>query len=102
MINSKNILETIKMVDELKFDIRTITLGISLLDCADTDGKKSRDKIYDKIARMSDNFVATVEKTEKEFGIPIINKRISKMFSFFKNNKYVKVKNLNCLTKMIK
>lgn len=77
MINSKNILETIKMVDELKFDIRTITLGISLLDCADTDGKKSREKIYDKITRMSDNFVATVEKTEKEFGIPIINKRIS-------------------------
>ena len=77
MIKSKNILETIKMVDELKFDIRTITLGISLLDCADTDGGKSRIKIYDKIARLSEHFVETVEKTEKEFGIPIINKRIS-------------------------
>ena len=77
MIKSKNILETIKMVDELKFDIRTITMGISLLDCADTNGEKSRIKIYDKIARLSENFVKTVEETEKEFGIPIINKRIS-------------------------
>ena len=77
MIKSKNILETLKMVDELKFDIRTITMGISLLDCADTDGEKSRIKIYDKIARLSENFVKTAEQTEKEFGIPIINKRIS-------------------------
>ncbi|HAQ42133.1 MAG TPA: hypothetical protein DCM73_15730 [Clostridiales bacterium] len=77
MVNSKNILETIKMVDELKFDIRTITMGISLLDCADTDGKKSRDKIYDKIAKVSEHFVETAEMSEKEFGIPIINKRIS-------------------------
>ncbi len=77
MVNSKNILETIKMVDELKFDIRTITMGISLLDCADTNGKKSRDKIYDKIAKVSEHFVETAEMSEKEFGIPIINKRIS-------------------------
>lgn len=77
MINYKNILETINMVDKLKFDIRTITMGISLLDCADTDGQKSRNKIYDKITRLSEHFVETVEKTEKEFGIPIINKRIS-------------------------
>ncbi len=77
MINYKNILETINMVDKLKFDIRTITMGISLLDCADTDGQKSRNKIYDKITRLSEHFVETAEKTEKEFGIPIINKRIS-------------------------
>jgi uncharacterized protein (UPF0210 family) len=77
MIKSKNIIETVKMVDELKFDIRTITMGISLLDCADSDGEKSRIKIYDKIARLSEHFVETVEATEKEFGIPIINKRIS-------------------------
>lgn len=77
MMNSKNILEAVKMVDELKFDIRTITMGISLLDCADTDGKKSRDKIYDKITAVSQHFVETAENTEKEFGIPIINKRIS-------------------------
>lgn len=77
MINSKNILETIKMVDELKFDIRTITMGISLLDCSDTNGQISRNKIYEKIVRISKNFVKIVEKTEKEFGVPIINKRIS-------------------------
>jgi uncharacterized protein (UPF0210 family) len=77
MIKSKNIIETVKMVDELKFDIRTITMGISLLDCADSNSEKSRIKIYDKIARLSEHFVETVEATEKEFGIPIINKRIS-------------------------
>jgi uncharacterized protein (UPF0210 family) len=52
-------------------------MGISLLDCADTDGNKARTKIYDKILRTSENFVKTVELTEKEYGIPIINKRIS-------------------------
>ena len=77
MINTKNILETIKMVDKHNFDIRTITMGISLLDCADTDGKKSRIKIYDKITKLTENFVKIAEQTEKEFGIPIINKRIS-------------------------
>jgi len=77
MINTKNILETIKMVDRLNFDIRTVTMGISLLDCADSDGKKSRDKIYDKITRIAQYFVKIAEQTENEFGIPIINKRIS-------------------------
>lgn len=77
MIKANNIIETIKMVDELKFDIRTVTLGISLLDCADTSGEKARTKIYDKITMMAENFVTIAEKTEKEFGIPIINKRIS-------------------------
>ncbi len=77
MINTRNILETIKMVDKYNFDIRTVTMGISLLDCADTDGEKSRIKIYDKITRLSEHFVEIAEKTEKEFGIPIINKRIS-------------------------
>lgn len=77
MIKTKNILEAIKMVDELKFDIRTVTFGISLLDCADTNGEKSRQKIYDKIAKLTENFVKIAEKTEKEYGIPIINKRIS-------------------------
>ena len=77
MIKTKHILETIKMVDELKFDIRTVTMGISLLDCADTDGAKARQKIYDKITRLTEEFVKTAEKTEREFGVPIINKRIS-------------------------
>ena len=77
MINTTNILETVKMVDDLKFDIRTITMGISLLDCIDSDGNKSRIKIYDKITRLTENFVQTAELTEREYGIPIINKRIS-------------------------
>ncbi|HHZ01439.1 MAG TPA: PFL family protein [Tissierellia bacterium] len=77
MIKTKHILETIKMVDELKFDIRTVTMGISLLDCADTDGEKARQKIYDKITKLTEDFVKTAEKTEREFGVPIINKRIS-------------------------
>lgn len=77
MINTKNVIETIKMVDKYKFDIRTITMGISLIDCCDTDGEKSRQKIYDKITRSAEKLVTTVETVEKEYGIPIINKRIS-------------------------
>ena len=77
MINRNNIMETIGMVEKNKFDIRTITMGISLLDCAHEDGKISRQKIYDKITKKAKNFVKTVEEVEREYGIPIINKRIS-------------------------
>nr|WP_207670929.1 PFL family protein [Caloramator sp. E03] len=76
-MNNKNILETINMIEKEKLDIRTITMGISLLDCCDSDGKKSRKKIYDKITRLAENLVKTGEEIEMEFGIPIINKRIS-------------------------
>lgn len=77
MINRNKIMETIGMVEKNKFDIRTITMGISLLDCAHEDGKISRQKIYDKIIKRAENFVKTVEDVEREYGIPIINKRIS-------------------------
>jgi uncharacterized protein len=77
MINRDYIMETISMVEKNKFDIRTITMGISLLDCASEDGKRSRQKIYDKITKKSEHLVKTVEAVEKEYGIPIINKRIS-------------------------
>lgn len=77
MINRGNILETLKMIDKQNFDIRTITLGISLMDCIDSSGKKSRIKIYDKIMNYAENLVPTVEIVEKEYGIPVINKRIS-------------------------
>jgi uncharacterized protein len=77
MINRDDILDTINMVEKNKFDIRTITMGISLLDCADQDGKRSRQKIYEKITRTAEHLVRTVEEVEKEYGIPIINKRIS-------------------------
>lgn len=77
MLNAKDILETITMIDEENLDIRTITMGISLLDCADSDMGKLCDKVYDKITRRAEHLVATGETIEKELGIPIINKRIS-------------------------
>lgn len=77
MINRNKIMETIGMVEKNKFDIRTITMGISLLDCAHEDGEISRQKIYDKITKKAENFVKTVEEVEREYGIPIINKRIA-------------------------
>ena len=56
-INSQNILETIKMIEEEKLDIRTITMGISLLDCIDSDGDKAREKIYNKITTYAKDLV---------------------------------------------
>lgn len=76
-METKQILETIKMIEEEKLDIRTITMGISLLDCIDSDGVKARQKIYDKITRLAGNLVSAGEAISSEFGIPIINKRIS-------------------------
>lgn len=72
-----NIFETIRMIEEEKLDIRTITMGISLLDCIDSDGEQARKKIYDKIVTKAKDLVATGENIETEYGIPIINKRIS-------------------------
>ncbi len=77
MLKTSEIIETIRMIDEENLDIRTITAGISLLDCADSSGAKSREKIYEKITRIAENLVATGEQIEREYGIPIINKRIS-------------------------
>ncbi len=77
MINVDDILETIKMIEEENLDIRTITMGFSLLDCADSDIDASCNKIYDKITRKAEKLVETGEKLEATLGIPIINKRIS-------------------------
>ncbi len=77
MLNTKDILETIRMIDDENLDIRTITMGISLLDCADSDIKRSADKVYDKICRLAEKLVPTGCDIEKMYGIPIINKRIS-------------------------
>jgi len=77
MINYNNVFETVQMIDKEKLDIRTITMGISLLDCCDTDGAVAREKIYTKLMREAKELVKTVEDVEKEYGIPIINKRIS-------------------------
>jgi len=70
-------METVKMLDEEKLDIRTITMGISLLDCCDSDGKRARQRIYEKIMRMALNLVKVGEDLELEYGVAIINKRIS-------------------------
>lgn len=76
-LNQGDILETIKMIQEECLDIRTITMGISLLDCIDSDIDKACVKIYEKITRLAENHVKTGEEIEKRYGIPIINKRLS-------------------------
>ena len=77
MLNQKDILSTISMIDQQNLDIRTITMGISLLDCCRSDPKAACDKIYDKITTSAANLVKTGEDIEAELGIPIVNKRIS-------------------------
>ncbi|MDE7278686.1 MAG: PFL family protein [Oscillospiraceae bacterium] len=77
MINVHDILETIRMIQDECLDIRTITMGISLLDCIDSDIDKACGKVYDKITRCAQNLVRVGEDIEKEYGIPIINKRLS-------------------------
>ena len=77
MVNDKNILETLEMITNEHLDVRTITMGISLHSCVESDLKKCCDKIYDKICKKAEKLVATGQEIEKEYGIPIINKRIS-------------------------
>ncbi|MBE7048687.1 MAG: PFL family protein [Ruminococcaceae bacterium] len=77
MLNSLEILETVKMIAEEHLDIRTVTMGISLLSCAGEDAQQVSDKVYDKIIRQAEKLVKTAEDIEAEYGIPIINKRIS-------------------------
>jgi len=77
MINTTEILETIRMIEAENLDVRTITMGISLKDCADADGESARKKIYDKITYHAQNLVKVGDEIALEFGIPIINKRIS-------------------------
>ena len=77
MININEVIETNKMIDKENLDVRTITLGISLLDCIDSDLTKLCDNVYKKITTMAKDLVATGEEIGKEFGVPIVNKRIS-------------------------
>lgn len=77
MINTRDILETITMIQDEDLDIRTITMGISLLDCADSDIDKSCEKVYNKIYSKTKDLVNTGEAIEKKYGIPIVNKRVS-------------------------
>ncbi len=71
------ILQTIRMVQMENLDIRTVTMGISLLDCADSDFEKMKDNVYTKITKYAKNLKSVAEETSQEFGVPIINKRIS-------------------------
>ena len=77
MINLYEVQETNKMIEESNLDVRTITMGISLLDCCDTDVDKVCENIYNKITTQAKNIVSTGCEIENEFGIPIVNKRIS-------------------------
>ena len=77
MIDLKEIFETQHMIDREHLDIRTITMGISLRDCADGDPKRATEKIYEKITRSAERLVSVGEDIEREMGIPIVNKRIS-------------------------
>ncbi len=77
MLNFKDILATQDMIDKRHLDIRTITMGISLLDCAHEDVNECARRIYDKITKRAENLVKVGQEIEWEFGIPIVNKRIS-------------------------
>ncbi|WP_022759257.1 PFL family protein [Butyrivibrio fibrisolvens] len=77
MINIREVSETNDMIEKENLDVRTITMGISLLDCIDSDLDKLCEKIHDKIYNSAKDLVATGEQISKEFGIPIVNKRIS-------------------------
>ena len=77
MINILEVNETNKMIEQEMLDVRTITLGISLLDCCDTDLDRLNTRIYEKICRTAKDLVRVGKEIELEYGIPIVNKRIS-------------------------
>ena len=77
MITPFEVIETNQMIGQEKLDVRTITMGISLLDCIDSDPARLNRKIYDKITRLARDLVETGDEIAKEFGIPVVNKRIS-------------------------
>ncbi len=77
MINLFEVRETNKMIEQELLDVRTITMGISLLDCVDSDVARLNDRIYEKITRLGSELVKTGEEISKDFGIPIVNKRVS-------------------------
>lgn len=77
MITRLEVNETNNMIEHENLDVRTITLGISLLDCCDSDLNKLNEKIYNKITTLAKDLVPTGKQIERDFGIPIVNKRIS-------------------------
>ena len=77
LLNSDEIIETIRMIDQQHLDVRTITLGVSLLDCAADSVGVCAGRIYDKLCRRAEHLVEVGEAIEREYGIPIVNKRLS-------------------------
>ena len=77
MVNMQDIMETVQMIQDECLDVRTITMGISLVDCADSDIGRACDKVYEKIVRKAEKLVETGESISRTYGIPIINKRVS-------------------------
>ena len=77
LMNSSEIIQTIRMIDQQHLDVRTVTMGINLLDCADRDIRRCGEKIYDKLCKAAERLVPVCCDIEQEFGIPIVNKRIS-------------------------
>ncbi len=77
LMNSSEIIQTIRMIDQQHLDVRTVTMGINLLDCADSSIERCAEKIYDKLCRKAERLVPVCCEIEQEFGIPIVNKRIS-------------------------
>ena len=77
MISYGEVQETNKMISEANLDVRTITMGISLMDCIDSDINKLTTKVYDKITKNASNLVRVGDQIGTEFGVPIVNKRIS-------------------------
>ena len=77
MLSRMEIVETNKMIKESNLDVRTITMGISLMDCADSDLKEFNHKIYDKITKKAEKLVKTGDDIARQYGIPVVNKRIS-------------------------
>ena len=77
MIDAYDIIDTIKMIEEEHLDIRTVTMGISLVDCIRGSIKDTADLVYDKITKRAEKLVSTAVNIEKEYGIPIVNKRVS-------------------------
>ena len=76
-INANDILDTLTMIHDENLDVRTVTMGINLLDCADPDPKVACEKLYEKIVRHAEDLVPVCERISMEYGIPIVNKRVA-------------------------
>ena len=77
MIEVNEILQTMQMIHEQHFDIRTVTMGVSLLDCKREKDADTAERVYEKVTRLAKNLVPVGEALEAELGIPIVNKRLS-------------------------